>query len=303
MPRHSVHTLTSLLAERILVLDGATGTQMQELRLQEPDFRGDRFADWPVDLKGLHDILCLTKPEAVRQVHRSYLDAGADIIETNTFNATAISLADYEMAPHAFEINRESARIARAEADRAERADGRPRFVAGVLGPTSKTASLSPDVSDPAFRAVTFAELRAAYLDATNGLIEGGADILMVETIFDTLNAKAAIAAIEDAFDELGARLPVMLSGTITDRSGRTLSGQTPEAFWISVEHMAPVSVGLNCALGPAELRPHLASWRGSRASPSARIRTPVCRTTSATTTWTPPRWPSTSRRGRPTGC
>jgi 5-methyltetrahydrofolate--homocysteine methyltransferase len=259
MPRHSVHTLTSLLAERILVLDGATGTQMQALRLEEPDYRGERFSDWPVDLKGLHDILCLTRPEAVRDVHRSYLDAGADIIETNTFNATAISLADYEMQPHATEINREAAAIAREEADRAELADGRPRFVAGVLGPTSRTASLSPDVSDPAYRAVTFAELRAAYLDAANGLIEGGADILLIETIFDTLNAKAAIAAIEDAFDALGERLPVILSGTITDRSGRTLSGQTPEAFWISVEHMAPIAVGLNCALGPAELRPHLA--------------------------------------------
>ena len=259
MPRHSVHTLTSLLAERVLVLDGATGTQMQALRLEEPDYRGERFREWPVDLKGLHDILCLTHPQAVRSVHRAYLDAGADIIETNTFNASAISLADYEMGPHAVEINREAARLARDEADRAELADGRPRFVAGVLGPTSRTASLSPDVSDPAYRAVTFAELRAAYLEAANGLIEGGADLVMIETIFDTLNAKAAIAAVEDAFDELGERLPVMISGTITDRSGRTLSGQTPEAFWISVEHMAPVSVGLNCALGPAELRPHLA--------------------------------------------
>jgi 5-methyltetrahydrofolate--homocysteine methyltransferase len=257
--RKRAAALEGLLAERILVLDGATGTQMQAMRLQEADFRGERFADWHVDLKGLHDILCLTHTDAVRAVHRSYLEAGADIIETNTFNATAISLADYEMGPHAHEINREAARIAREEADRAERADGRPRFVAGVLGPTSRTASLSPDVSDPAYRAVTFAELRAAYLDATNGLIAGGADILMVETIFDTLNAKAAIAAVEDAFDELGERLPVMLSGTITDRSGRTLSGQTPEAFWISVEHMAPISIGLNCALGPAELRAHIA--------------------------------------------
>ncbi|MEO9175958.1 MAG: homocysteine S-methyltransferase family protein, partial [Gaiellales bacterium] len=251
--------LERLLDERILVLDGATGTQMQAMRLTEPDFRGQRFAEWPVDLRGLHDILCLTRPEAVREVHRSYLEAGADIIETNTFNATTVSLADYEMGPHAAEINREAARIARQEADRSELTDGRPRFVAGVLGPTSRTASLSPDVSDPAYRAVTFAELRAAYLEAANGLIEGGADLLLIETIFDTLNAKAAIAAIEDAFDELGERLPVMLSGTITDRSGRTLSGQTPEAFWISVEHMQPISVGLNCALGPAELRPHIA--------------------------------------------
>src|SRR6195952_2270219 len=187
MLRHSVHTMTSLLAERTLVLDGATGTQMQAMRLQEPDFRGERFADWPVDLKGLHDILCLTKPDAVREVHRAYLDAGADIIETNTFNATAISLADYEMQPHAIEINREAARLARDEADRAELADGRARFVAGVLRPTSRTASPSPGVSDPALRAVTFAELRAAYLEAANGLIEGGADILMIETIFDTL--------------------------------------------------------------------------------------------------------------------
>ncbi len=195
----------------------------------------------------------------MRGIHRSYLDAGADIIETNTFNASAISLADYEMQPHAIEINREAARLAREEADRAELADGRPRFVAGVLGPTSRTASLSPDVSDPAYRAVTFAELRAAYLDATNGLIEGGADLLMIETIFDTLNAKAAIAAIEDAFEALGARLPVMISGTITDRSGRTLSGQTPEAFWISVEHMAP-------DLGRPQLRA-----RAGRAAPAPR--------------------------------
>ena len=259
MPRHSAHTLSSLLAERILVLDGATGTRMQELRLQEADYRGARFGEWPVDLKGLHDILCLTRPAAVREIHRAYLAAGADIIETNTFNASAISLADYELGPYAAEINREAARLARDEADRAERADGRPRFVAGVLGPTSSTASLSPDVADPAYRAVTFAELRDAYRDAASGLIEGGADLLMIETIFDTLNAKAAIAALEDAFDELGERLPVMISGTITDRSGRTLSGQTPEAFWISVEHMAPIAVGLNCALGPAELRPHLA--------------------------------------------
>jgi 5-methyltetrahydrofolate--homocysteine methyltransferase len=259
MPRHSAEALSRLLAERIVVLDGATGTQVQGMLLDEPHYRGARFADWPVDLKGLHDILCLTHPDAVREIHRSYLAAGADIIETNTFNATAVSLADYEMQPHAAEINREAARIAREEADRAELDDGRPRFVAGVLGPTSRTASLSPDVSDPAYRAVTFAELRAAYLEAANGLIEGGADILMIETIFDTLNAKAAIAAIEDAFDVLGERLPVILSGTITDRSGRTLSGQTPEAFWISVEHMAPIAVGLNCALGPAELRPHIA--------------------------------------------
>ena len=259
MPRHSADALTRLLAERIVVLDGAMGTQVQELRLDDADYRGERFADWQVDLKGLHDLLCLTQPDAVREIHRSYLAAGADIIETNTFNATAISLAEYELGELAAEINREAARLARAEADLAEQADGRPRFVAGVLGPTSRTASLSPDVSDPAFRAVTFAGLRDAYRDAASGLIDGGADILLVETIFDTLNAKAAIAAIEDAFDTFGGRLPVILSGTITDRSGRTLSGQTPEAFWISVEHMAPVAVGLNCALGPAELRPHLA--------------------------------------------
>jgi 5-methyltetrahydrofolate--homocysteine methyltransferase len=259
MPRHSAAALEQLLSERIAVLDGATGTQVQGMRLDESHYRGTRFADWPVDLKGLHDILALTHPEAVHALHRSYLEAGADIIETNTFNATSISLADYEMGPHAVEINREAARIAREEADRAEAVDGRPRFVAGVLGPTSRTASLSPDVSDPAYRAVTFAELRAAYREATDGLIEGGSDLILIETIFDTLNAKAAIAAIEDAFDAFGSRLPVILSGTITDRSGRTLSGQTPEAFWISVEHMAPIAVGLNCALGPAELRPHLA--------------------------------------------
>ena len=260
MPRHSADALTRLLAERIVVLDGAMGTQVQELRLDDADYRGERFADWQVDLKGLHDLLCLTQPDAVREIHRSYLAAGADIIETNTFNATAISLAEYELGELAAEINREAARLARAEADRRRARRRATRASSQACSdPRAAQPRCRPDVSDPAFRAVTFAGLRDAYRDAASGLIDGGADILLVETIFDTLNAKAAIAAIEDAFDAFGGRLPVILSGTITDRSGRTLSGQTPEAFWISVEHMAPVAVGLNCALGPAELRPHLA--------------------------------------------
>jgi 5-methyltetrahydrofolate--homocysteine methyltransferase len=251
--------LRAALAERIVVLDGAAGTYLQGLELDEAAYRGARFADWQIDLRGCHDLLVLTAPDVVRTMHRENLAAGADVIETNTFNATRISLAEYGLEALAPELNREAAVLARLEADAAETRDGRPRFVAGALGPTSRTASISPDVSDPGARAVTFAQLRDAYAEATRGLVAGGVDLLLVETIFDTLNAKAVIVALEELFAETGARLPVVLSATIVDRSGRTLSGQTPEAFWVSVAHARPLAVGLNCALGPLELRSHLA--------------------------------------------
>ncbi|TCO79226.1 methionine synthase (B12-dependent) [Plasticicumulans lactativorans] len=250
--------LTELLERRILILDGAMGTMIQRHRLAEADYRGSRFADWPRDLKGNNDLLVLTKPEVIRDIHAAYLDAGADIIETNTFNATRVSMADYGMEDLVPELNREAARLARAVADAYTTPD-RPRFVAGILGPTSRTASISPDVNDPGFRNTSFDELRGAYLEAGHALVEGGADILMVETIFDTLNAKAALFALEELFDALGHRLPVMISGTITDASGRTLSGQTTEAFYNSLRHVRPLAFGLNCALGPDLLRPYVA--------------------------------------------
>ncbi|HET9133771.1 MAG TPA: homocysteine S-methyltransferase family protein, partial [Gemmatimonadales bacterium] len=250
--------LDQLLNERILVLDGAMGTMLQRAHLVEADYRGARFRDHPSDLRGNHDLLCLTRPEVVRDVHAQYLAAGADLVETNSFNATTISQAEYGLEAVVPELNAAAARVAREAADAAETPD-RPRYVAGVLGPTSRTASLSPSVDDPGFRNVTFEELAAAYAQAAEGLLAGGADILLVETIFDTLNAKAALFGIEQTFDALGYRVPVMISGTITDRSGRTLSGQTAEAFWISVAHAKPLSIGLNCALGPDLLRAHVA--------------------------------------------
>ncbi len=251
--------LTDLARERILVLDGAMGTMIQQLKLDEADFRGQRFADWPQDLRGNNDLLILTKPDAIRDIHLAYFRAGADICATNTFSSTTIAQADYALESVARELNSEGARLACEAARLAEKEDGRPRFVAGAMGPTNRTASISPDVSNPGFRAVSFDDLREAYREAALGLIEGGADLLLVETIFDTLNAKAAIFAIEEAFAETGKRLPVMISGTITDLSGRTLSGQTPQAFWNSVAHSKPFSVGLNCALGAREMRAHLA--------------------------------------------
>ncbi len=251
--------LHDLSAKRILVLDGAMGTMIQALKLDEADFRGARFADWPSDLRGNNDLLILTKPDAIRDIHLAYLMAGADIVATNTFSSTTIAQADYGLEAFARELNVEGARIASEAAREAERRDGKPRFVAGAMGPTNRTASISPNVSDPGFRAVTFDDLRVAYREAAEGLIEGGADILLVETIFDTLNAKAALYAIEEAFESSAKRLPVMISGTITDLSGRTLSGQTPQAFWHSVRHADPFSVGLNCALGAREMRAHLA--------------------------------------------
>ena len=250
--------LRRLLSERILLLDGATGTQIQTYGLEEQDYRGKRFADVEQLLKGNNDLLCLTRPDVVREVHDAYLDAGADIIETNSFNATTISQAEYGLSRLAFELNEASARLAREAADASFQLTGRPRFVAGVLGPTSRTCSLSPDVNDPGFRNVTFEALREAYLDAARGQVAGGADILLVETIFDTLNAKAALYAIDELFAAEGFTLPVMISGTITDASGRTLSGQTTEAFWYSLRHARPIAIGLNCALGADEMRQYV---------------------------------------------
>lgn len=251
-------SLTQRLAQRILILDGGMGTMLQNAELSEDDFRSDRFRDWPSDLKGNNDLLALTCPDLVARIHRDYLEAGADIIETNTFNSTRLSQSDYGMEDLVPELNRESARLARNVCDAVAAETNIPRYVAGVLGPTSRTASLSPDVNDPSKRNVTFDELRENYYEAASALIEGGADLIMIETIFDTLNAKAAIYALEELFDDLNTRLPVMISGTITDASGRTLSGQTTEAFWNSVRHAQPLSVGLNCALGAEELRPYI---------------------------------------------
>ncbi len=249
--------LRELLAQRILILDGAMGTMVQRRSLVEADYRGARFADYGKDLKGNNDLLSITRPDVIDAIHADYLEAGADIIETNTFNSTRVSQADYGLSELAFELNTASARLARETADRYSTAD-KPRFVAGVLGPTSRTASLSPDVNDPGARNITFDALVSDYVEAARGLTEGGADILLVETVFDTLNAKAALFAIEKFFDEAGRRWPIMISGTITDASGRTLSGQTAEAFWNSLRHARPISFGLNCALGAKELRQHV---------------------------------------------
>ncbi len=255
----SNHNLISELNRRILVLDGAMGTMLQRYAFTEDDYRGDRFKDWPHSLKGNNDLLSLTQPHAIEAVHRQYLEAGADIVETNTFSSTTIAMADYHMENLVYELNFESARIARKICDEfSEITPGKPRFVAGSIGPTNKTASLSPDVNDPGYRAVTFDELRVAYKQQAEALLNGGADILLVETVFDTLNAKAALYAIEEIKDERKLEIPVMLSGTITDASGRTLSGQTAEAFLISVSHIDLLSVGLNCALGAKQLTPYL---------------------------------------------
>ncbi|MDR5865810.1 methionine synthase [Halomonas koreensis] len=258
VPTPLTDTLTDSLRQRILMLDGGMGTMLQNAALSEEEFRGERFADWPTELKGNNDLLALTCPDLVTRIHRDYLEAGADIVETNTFNSTRLSQSDYGMEALVPELNRESARLARAVCDAVAEETGVPRYVAGVLGPTSRTASLSPDVNDPAKRNVTFDELRDNYREAAEALIAGGSDLILIETIFDTLNAKAAIYALEELFEHRGERLPVMVSGTITDASGRTLSGQTTEAFWNSIRHARPLSVGLNCALGAEELRPYL---------------------------------------------
>ena len=246
-----------LIKQRILLLDGAMGTMIQRFKLEEADYRGERFADWPSDLKGNNDLLVLTRPEVIRDIHTQYLEAGADILETNTFNATRVAMADYNMEDISYEINVAAAQLAREAADAAS-TDECPRFVAGILGPTNRTCSISPDVNDPGFRNITFEQLVDAYMESTRGLIEGGADFIMIETIFDTLNAKAAVYAVKKVFEEDGIELPVMISGTITDQSGRTLTGQVTEAFYNSLRHAEPVSIGLNCALGPDDLRQYI---------------------------------------------
>src|ERR1700752_2575897 len=251
--------LIAAARERILVLDGAMGTMIQGLQYDEAAFRGARFADFHRDVRGNNDLLILTQPKAIEDIHAEYLRAGADIVATNTFSSTSIAQADYDMSDLAYELNCEGAKLARAAAGRVAAEGAKPRFVAGATGPTNRTASISPDVANPGFRAVTFDDLRAAYGEQIRGLLEGGADLLLIETIFDTLNAKAAIAAVADVTEMRGTRVPVMISGTITDRSGRLLSGQTPAAFWNSVRHAAPFSIGLNCALGAREMRAHIA--------------------------------------------
>ena len=273
--------LPELLAERILLIDGAMGTMLQTHRLGEADYRGTRFADWPRDLKGNNDLLAITQSEIVGGIHAQYLAAGADILETNTFNANAISMADYGMEGLSYELNVAGAGLARRIADEFEAKDpSRPRFVAGVLGPTNRTASISPEVDNPGARNVSFDELVSAYTTAIQGLLDGGADILLVETIFDTLNAKAALFAIEQYFDAHHVRVPIMISGTITDASGRTLSGQTAEAFWTSMSHVRPISIGLNCAFGAAQLRAYVQEISGLiwSSRPTARWSTSPAR-------------------------
>jgi 5-methyltetrahydrofolate--homocysteine methyltransferase len=255
-----IAALKAAAAERILVIDGAMGTMIQSYKFEEAAFRGSRFADHPKPVKGNNDLLVLTQPGAIGEIHAGYLAAGADIISTNTFNAQRISLADYGMEALAYEMNLAAAKLARAAADAAmKKTRAQPRFVFGALGPTNRTASISPDVNNPGFRGVTFDELAEAYGEQARALIEGGVDGLLIETVFDTLNAKAAGFAVLQAFDEMGVEVPLVISGTITDRSGRTLSGQTPEAFYFSIRHLKPFAVGLNCALGAELMRPYLA--------------------------------------------
>ncbi|MBX2933387.1 MAG: homocysteine S-methyltransferase family protein [Ferruginibacter sp.] len=253
-------TLQDCLKERILIIDGAMGTMIQRYKLEEKDFRGNRFKDWQCDVKGNNDLLSITQPQIIEEIHKQYLEAGADIIETNTFSSTSIAQADYEMQSLAYELNVASAKCARHAADEyTKKNPNKPRFVAGAIGPLNKTLSLSPDVNNPGFRAVNFDTVAQAYTEQIKGLVDGGVDIILIETIFDTLNAKAAIYAAKNYFRNNNIpELPIMISGTITDASGRTLSGQTLEAFYISVMHANPLSVGLNCALGAAEMRPHI---------------------------------------------
>ncbi|MBK8609176.1 MAG: homocysteine S-methyltransferase family protein [Chitinophagaceae bacterium] len=253
-------TLQDCLRERILIIDGAMGTMIQRHKLEEADYRGERFKNWHTDVKGNNDLLSITQPQIIEDIHKQYLEAGADIIETNTFSSTSIAQADYDMQSLAYELNVASAKCARAAADAYTAMNpDKPRFVAGAIGPLNKTLSLSPDVNNPGFRAVTFDEVAAAYTGQIKGLVDGGVDIILIETIFDTLNAKAAIYASKNYFRSINKpELPLMISGTITDASGRTLSGQTLEAFYVSVMHANPISVGLNCALGASEMRPHI---------------------------------------------
>src|SRR6266487_2511954 len=296
-----LHPLEALLRERIVVLDGAMGTMIQRYKLSEADYRGNRFENWKgKDLKGSLELLLLTKPEVIEEIHARYLEAGADIIETNTFSATTVGLHDFlfsgerprdrkdqeffqrvvgdpDLCALVHEMNLAAAKIARRAADRAANETGTRRFVAGSMGPLPVTGSISPDVNDPAFRAVTFDQLKQTYFDQAKALVEGDVDLLIVETIFDTLNAKAALFAIAEVFEDTGKRIPLMISGTVTDRSGRTLSGQTVEAFLMSIGHAKPLIVGLNCALGPDEMEPFIEDSRGSRRFTWALIRTQDC--------------------------
>ena len=250
--------LTAALRRRIMVIDGAMGTAIQRDRPDEAGYRGHRFTEWPTALQGNNDLLTLTQPQIIEGIHREYLQAGADILETNTFNANAISLSDYDMADLSYELNYAGAALARKACDEVSTPE-KPRYVAGALGPTTRTASISPDVNDPGARNVSYDQLVAAYLEAANGLVDGGADLLIIETIFDSLNSKAAVFALETLFEDRGRRWPVIISGTITDASGRTLSGQVTEAFWNAIRHAKPIAVGLNCALGAPEMRPYIA--------------------------------------------
>jgi len=253
------NNIEEIIKDKILILDGAMGTMIQQYNFTEEDYRGERFEDFKVSVKGNNDLLSLTQPEAIREIHRKYLEAGADIIETNTFSGTTIAMADYQMEDLVTELNFRSAKIAREVADEfTAKEPNKPRFVAGSMGPTNKTASMSPEVNDPGYRAITFEELKTAYKQQAEALVDGGVDLLLVETVFDTLNAKAALFAIEEIKDERKIHIPVMMSGTITDASGRTLSGQTAEAFLISVSHIPLLTVGLNCALGAKQLTPYL---------------------------------------------
>jgi 5-methyltetrahydrofolate--homocysteine methyltransferase len=256
-PYTRAQALPEILEKRIVILDGAMGTMIQRFKLTEEQYRGPRFADFPKDVKGNNELLSLTRADVIRDIHEGYLAAGCDLIETNTFGATSIAQEDYDMAHLAREMNFQSAKLARAACDKFSTPD-KPRFVAGALGPTPKTASISPDVNDPGARNVSFEQLRTAYLEQVTALVEGGADVLLVETIFDTLNAKAALFAIDEFFEQSGERLPIIISGTVTDASGRILSGQTVTAFWHSVRHARPLAVGLNCALGAALMRPYI---------------------------------------------
>lgn len=254
-----MNTIWQEIEKRILVLDGAMGTMLQEYKFSEEDFRGEQFKDYHLPLQGNNDLLSITQPQAIKEIHAKYFEAGADIVETNTFSGTTIAMADYEMEDQVYELNYQSAKLAKEVADEfTKKEPHKPRFVAGSIGPTNKTASMSPDVNDPGYRAVTFDELRIAYKQQIEALLDGGSDLLLVETIFDTLNAKAALFAIQEVKDERNIEIPVMVSGTITDASGRTLSGQTVEAFLISVSHLPLLSVGFNCALGADQLQPYL---------------------------------------------
>ncbi|HIQ22563.1 MAG TPA: methionine synthase, partial [Planctomycetes bacterium] len=261
---HVLEQLEQIASSRIVLLDGAMGTMVQALGLGEPDYRGEAFADHPCELKGCHDLLCLTRPAAIEGIHRGFLEAGADVITTNTFNANRISLADYRLTDYVRQINVAAARCARrAIASPGPAGDDRPRFVAGSLGPTNRMLSLSPDVGDPGYRAVTFDQMAAAYAEQAEALVEGGVDLLLAETVFDTLNVKACLFALEELFERLGRRLPVIVSVTIADQSGRTLSGQTLEAFWYSIQHAPLFAVGINCALGPTAMRPFVEELAG----------------------------------------